>query len=430
MPCGLCGSREDQYCCQHVNQDYPPEPRYATTNNIFPRHGYSNLNHETYISNDPRYSQSVNSNLIGSESAHQFQEPGISYSSGYAPSTHSFCTSTGQIYDSSSLSSDSRTFTNNSLSHGSSVGWTKKGHLADEAIQLSIPDPGQPIEPEAGWPSLGNPDAQRSFDITYPSTNFSSMRTPQAYPPSRCDLSGYPNNWEQDPSQRNNLVASRIEGTHVAIEENSRNSQVEIVLRGPRSSGTSEAPYPFVDIAQSQYSPSYSYDHSQIQAPFTVIATNQEPAALDNQAEYSPSGAISVPDQFPCKCPHEKCRRNNNPKIYRESSGFQAHWYRSHDKRFPCSECNALFGTAAEVKRHLTAIHVDGPKEFTCDVPHCAARSKEFNRKHRLKEHMEKWHGYYSCSAVDCTRGPGHGFKNQTLLNDHLTKPHGHGIFR
>ncbi|KAF7853085.1 uncharacterized protein EAF02_012028 [Botrytis sinoallii] len=429
MACRVCGSREDQYCCQHVNRDLPPEPDYATTTNNSRPHSYSNLNHEAYISNVPHYSQSVDSCPIGNQSTLQLQEPGISYSSGYAPSTQLFCTSTGKIRDSLSLSLDPGAFTNNAHSHGSSVGWMKQSHGGDEATQLSFAKPGQSIGPEVGWPSLGNPDAHRSFNPEYPSTNFTSMKSSQAYSLSECDLSGYVSNWEQDPSQQNNHVASGNEGIQVATEDNSRMNQAGIVLRGPKPSDTSEARYPFVNMAQSQYSPSYSYEHSRIQEPFTVVATNQEPAALNNQTQYSLSGAISDQWQFPCKCPHEKCRRNNT-KIFTESSGLQAHWYRAHEKRFSCRECNAVFGTAAEVRRHSTAIHIDGPKEFTCDIPLCAGRAKEFNRKHRLKEHMEKWHGYFYCSAMDCSRGPGHGFKDQTLLNDHLAKSHGHGGFR
>ncbi|TGO60812.1 hypothetical protein BCON_0032g00070 [Botryotinia convoluta] len=430
MACRVCGFREDQCCCQHVNRDLPPEPRYTTTNNNSHPHSYSNLNHEAYISNIPHYSQSVDSNPIGNQSTHQLQEPGISYSSGYTPSTQLFCTSTGRIYDSPSLSVDPGAFTNNAHSHGSSVGWMKQSHIGDEAIQSSFAKPGQSIEPEVGWPSLGNPDAQRSFNTKYPSTNFTSMKSSQEYSPSGCDLSEYVNNWGQDPSQQNNLVASGNEGIQVAIEDNSRINQAGIVLRGPKPSGTSEAHYPFVNMAQSQYSPSYSYDHSQIQEPFTVVATNQEPAALDNQNQYSPSSTISDPYQLPCKCPHQKCRLNSSTKIFTESSDLQAHWYRAHEKRFSCPRCNAIFGTAAEVRRHSTAIHIDGPKEFTCEIPRCAGRAKEFNRKHRLKEHREKWHGNYYCSAMDCSRGPGHGFKDQTLLNEHLIKSHGHGEFR
>ncbi|KAF7886557.1 uncharacterized protein EAF01_011235 [Botrytis porri] len=434
MACRWCGAREEQCCCQHVHRVIPPEPRYATTNNNFRPQNYSSLlNHEAYINIIPRYSQSRDSNPIGSESTHQLQEPDISYSSGYAPSTDSFCPSTGQTCDSSSLSSDPRAFTNNAHLNGSSVGWAKQIQLGDEGIQLSIANPWQSTEPEAGWPSLGTPDAQRSFDITYPSTNFTSMKSSQPYPPGGYDLSGCANNREQDRSQQNNLVASGNEEIHVAMEYESHESRINqpgTVLRGSDPSGTSEALYSSVNTAQPQYSSSYSYDHSQIQEPFTVVTTNQEPTSLDNQAEYSSSSAISDSYQLPCICPHPKCRRNNSTKTFTESSGFQAHWYRSHDKRFSCPDCKAVFGTAAEVRRHSTAIHVDGPKEFTCEIPRCAGRSQEFNRKHRLKEHMEKWHGYYYCSAMGCSRGRGHGFKDQTLLNEHLIKSHGHGGFR
>ncbi|TGO27582.1 hypothetical protein BPAE_0040g00630 [Botrytis paeoniae] len=408
--------------CRHVNRDLPPKPRYMTTNNISRPHSYSNLAHEAYNSHLPHYSQSVDSNPIRSESTHQLQELDIAYSSGYAPST-------GKIHDSQSLSLVPGAFINNAHSHGSSDGWMKQSHIGDEAIQSSFAKPGQSIEPEVGWPSLGNPDAQRSFNNTYPSPNITSMRNSQAYSHTGCDLSEYVNNWEQDPSQQNNLVASGNEGIQVAIKDNSRINQAGIVLRGPEPSGTSKAHYPFVNMAQSQYSPSYSYGHSQIQELSTVVVTNQEPAALDNQNQYSPSSTISDSYQLPCKCPHQKCRLNSSTKIFTESSDLQAHWYRAHKKRYSCPTCNAIFGTAAEVKRHSTAIHIDGPKEFTCEIPRCAGRAKEFNRKHRLKEHREKWHGYYYCSAMDCSRGPGHGFKDQALLNDHLIKSHCHGDF-
>ncbi|TGO69727.1 hypothetical protein BOTNAR_0007g00080 [Botryotinia narcissicola] len=428
--CRLCGFREDQCHCQHASQDLPPEPRYITTNNIFRPDGYSNLAHEAYVSNVPYCSQSVDSNPIGNHSTHQFQNSCISYSGGYAPSTQLSCTSSGEPYDFPSLSLDPGAFANNAHSHVPSVGWMKQSHVGDEAFQSSFAKPGQSNEPEAGWQSLGNPDAQHCFHTKYPSTNYTSMKSSQAYSLSGCDLSGYVSNWEQDPSQQNNLVASVSEGVQVATEDDSRMNQPGIISRGHKPSDTSEAQYPFVvNMAQSQYSPSYSYDHSRIQEPFTVVATNQEPAALDNQNQYSPSGTISDQCQFPCKCPHEKCKRNNT-KIFIESSGLQAHWYRAHKKRFLCPRCNAIFGTTAEVRRHSTAIHIDGPKEFTCDISCCAGRVKEFNRKHRLKEHMEKWHGFYSCSSVDCSRGPGHGFKEQALLKDHLLKSHGHGELR
>ncbi|TGO14826.1 hypothetical protein BTUL_0048g00670 [Botrytis tulipae] len=425
MLCRVCGLREDQGCCQHVDRDSPPEPRYKNTNNILRPDGYSNLAHEDYVNNALHYSQSVDSNPIGNQSPHQFQKPCTSYSSGYAPSTPLFYTLTEEHYDSPSLSLNPGAFANNAHSHVPSVGWMKQSHVGDEAIQSSFTKPGQSNEAEAEWQSLGNPDAQHCFNTKYPSTNYTSMKSSQAYSLSGCDLLGYVSSWEQDPSQQNSLVASVNEGMQVATEDNSRMNQAGIILRGHKQ----EAQYPFVNMAQSHYSPSYSYDHSQIQEPFTVVATNQEPAALDNQNQYSPSGTISDQCQFPCKCPHEKCRRNNT-KIFTESSGLQAHWYRAHEKRFLCPRCNAIFGTTAEVRRHSTAIHIDGPKEFTCDIPRCAGRAKEFNRKHRLKEHMEKWHGFYSCSAVNCSRGPGHGFKDQALLKDHLLKSHGHGELR
>ncbi|TGO41214.1 hypothetical protein BHYA_0025g00660 [Botrytis hyacinthi] len=427
MLCRVCGLGEDQGCCQHVDRDSPPETHCMTTNNIFRPHSCSNLAHEVDISNFSYYPQSVDANPSGSESTHQRQEQGIAYSSCYAPSNQLFSTSTGKVHDSPSLSFHPGTSINNVHSHGSSVGWMKQSEVGDEAIQFSIAKPERSIEPEVEWPSLGNPDAQRPFNITYPSTsNLALMKSSQAYPPSGCDLSGYANNWEQYQSHQSNLVTSGNEEIQVAIEDGSRINQVDIVLRDPRLSDTSEAHNPFVNMAQSQYFPSYSYQNSQIQEPFTVVATNQQRADLGNQNQYSPSGALSHACQLPCKCPHQKCK-SNNTKIFKEYSDWQAHWYRAHEKRFSCPECNALFGTAAEVKRHSTAIHVDGPKEFTCEIPRCAGRSQEFNRKHRLKEHMEKWHGYYYCSAMNCSRGPGHGFKDQALLNEHLIKSHGHG---
>ncbi|TEY40710.1 hypothetical protein BOTCAL_0426g00070 [Botryotinia calthae] len=429
MACGLCNFREDQCCCQHYNQDLSPEPHYTATNNIFRPPAYPNSINEVYIGNISHYLQSVGSNSIGSESTHQHQEPGISYSSSYAPSTRLFYTPTGQPYDSLSLSSDLRAFTNNEHSHGSVVGWTKQSHLGDEAIQSSIAKPGQSIKPEGWLPGLGDPDAQGSSNITYPSTNFTSIKPLQAYSPSGSDVSGYANNWERDPNQQNNLVASGNEGILAAIEDNSRIVQAGIVWRGPKSSAISEARYPYANIAQSQYQSQYPtfhpYNHSQIQESFTVVATNQEPAALDNQNQYSLSDSKSDSHQLPCKCPHQKCGQDST-KIFTQSADLQAHWYRAHEKRFLCPKCNAVFGTTAEVRRHSTAIHDDGPKEFSCKVSDCAGRAKEFNRKHRLKEHREKWHGNYYCSAMNCPRGPGHGFKDQKLLNEHLTKSHSH----
>ncbi|KAF5867688.1 putative transcription factor c2h2 protein [Botrytis fragariae] len=425
----MCRFREDQCCCQHVNRDLPHEPGYVTTNYILPSYGCSNLTHEAYNINLSHYSQSGEASPIGSESTHQLQEPDIAYFNGYAPPTQSFYTSTEKLHDSPSLSPYPGAFTNNARSHGLSVGSIKQSHLGNEAIQSSIAKPGQSIEPGLGWSGLGNPDAQRSLNITHPSSiNLALMKSSQAFPPSGCDLSEYANNLKQDQSQQNNFVASVNEGVQVAPEDNSRINQADIVLRVPRPSDTSEAHYLFVNRAPSQYSSSYSNHNSQIQEPFTVVATNQQPADLDNQNQYSPSGAISDTRQFPYKCPYEKCK-SKDKKIFTGYSDWQAHWYRAHEKRFSCSMCNAIFGTDAEVRRHSTAIHPNGPKEFTCKVRRCAGRSQEFNRKHRLKEHMEKWHGYYYCSAMYCSRGPGHGFKHQTLLNEHLIKSHGHGGF-
>lgn len=433
MACRVCrlrGFREEQCHCQHASQALPPEPRYITTNNIFHPGGYSNSAHEAYVSNVPYCSQSVDSNHIGNQSTHQFQNPCISYSNGFAPPTQIFCTSTKEPYDSLSLSLDPGAFANNAHSHVPSVGWMKQSHVGDEAIQSSFAKPGQSNEPEAGWQSLANPDAQHCSTTKYPATNYTSMEISQAYSLSGCDLSGYVSNLEQDSSQQNNLVASVNEGMQVATEDDSRMNQAGIILRGHKPFDTSEAQYPFVvNMAQSQYSPSYSYDHPRTQGTSTGVATNQEPAALDNQNQYSPSGTIIDQCQFPCKCPYEKCRRNNT-KIFTNSSSLKAHWYRAHEKRFLCPRCIAIFGTTAEVRRHFTAIHIDGPKKFTCDIPRCAGRAKEFNRKHRLKEHMEKWHGFYSCSAVDCSRGPGHGFKDQASLKDHLLKSRDHGELR
>ncbi|KAM0147651.1 hypothetical protein ACHAPG_010447 [Botrytis cinerea] len=425
MACRVCEFREDQRCCQHVNRDLPPEPHYTTTNSIFRPPTHSNVINQASVSNISHYSQSVGSKPIGSESTNQHQDPDIPHFSSYAPPTHLFCNSTRQIYHPPSLFYDPRAFTNNEHSHGSNSGWAKQSHLDDEAIQSSIAKPGQSTEPEVEWPGLGNPDVQRSFNIAYPSTNFTSINPLQAYSPSRCDVSGYANNWERDPRQQNNLVASVNEGIQVTIEGNSRITQAGIVLKDPESSTISEAHYPYVNIAQPQYPTFYPYNHSQIQESFTVVATNQEPAAWDNQNQHSPSDGASDSYQLPCKCPHQKCGHNSK-KIFTEYSEWEAHWYRAHEKRFSCQICSAVFGTNAEVKRHSTAIHEDGPKEFSCQVSDCAGRAKEFNRKHRLKEHKEKWHGHYYCPAMNCPRGPGHGFKDQKLLDEHRIKSHSH----
>ncbi|TGO22172.1 hypothetical protein BPAE_0179g00110 [Botrytis paeoniae] len=150
--------------------------------------------------------------------------------------------------------------------------------------------------------------------------------------------------------------------------------------------------------------------------------THQHHSQLTTITEMSPR-------TFPSKCPHPKCVFVDN-RVYEEHSAWQAHYYRIHEKRFACATCDAKFGTGGEVRRHNRAIHDTKLMEYTCLMPNCQARSIEFNRKHRLKEHKERWHGPYYCSSINCPRGPGHGFKDQTLLNDHLIKAHGHGNYR
>ncbi|TGO92309.1 hypothetical protein BPOR_0006g00490 [Botrytis porri] len=126
-----------------------------------------------------------------------------------------------------------------------------------------------------------------------------------------------------------------------------------------------------------------------------------------------------LPEQRPKKCPHPACG-----KFYINYRALQAHYYMAHEQCHICAACNARFGTEAEIRQHCCVIQPGEKKRFTCMVPDCASRSRDFNRKSRLEEHMKKWHGSYCCSAVSCPRGLGHGFKDQTLLNDHLIKAH------
>ncbi|KAF7961168.1 hypothetical protein EAE96_000835 [Botrytis aclada] len=180
----------------------------------------------------------------------------------------------------------------------------------------------------------------------------------------------------------------------------------------------------FDTLASTKARAKKSLDHSNTPA----LTSSHLPGQSQAHQKHSQLTIIDdiSPQKYPRKCSHTQCV-NMDSKVYIESGDFEDHWYRSHVKRYNCENCNVKSSTIAEVRRHSRAIHLAEAYEYTCPVLGCQGRTKGFNRKHRLKKHMEKWHGPYHCSIPDCPRGPGHGFKDQTLLNDHFGKAHKYG---
>lgn len=73
-----------------------------------------------------------------------------------------------------------------------------------------------------------------------------------------------------------------------------------------------------------------------------------------------------------------------------------------------------------ELNGHDEVVHSSGSKWYGCLIPNCQARARGYNREVTFQEHKEKWHGPYHCKFPGCSRGPGHGFKEQVILDSHV----------
>ncbi|KAJ8061321.1 hypothetical protein OCU04_010384 [Sclerotinia nivalis] len=152
---------------------------------------------------------------------------------------------------------------------------------------------------------------------------------------------------------------------------------------------------------------------------------------------HRPSQSTTIDDisprKYPSKCPHSDClSKPNKTKSFTRENEWRDHFYRTHEKRYRCdfTNCLMVFGTEADAKRHRLAVHKIGKeeaKQYSCSVQNCGARQMNFTRGDKFKDHRDRWHGPFYCTKQDCTRGSGHGFRDQAALDAHSQKKHIHG---
>ncbi|KAF7860813.1 hypothetical protein EAF04_008331 [Stromatinia cepivora] len=152
---------------------------------------------------------------------------------------------------------------------------------------------------------------------------------------------------------------------------------------------------------------------------------------------HRPSQSTTIDDisprKYPSKCPHSDCVSNpNKTKYFTRENEWRNHFNRTHEKRCRCdfTNCPMVFGTEADAKRHRLAVHKIGKeeaKQYSCSVQNCRARQMNFTRSDKFKEHRDRWHGPFYCTKQDCTRGHGHGFRDQAALDAHSRKEHIYG---
>ncbi|KAB8289509.1 hypothetical protein EYC80_010669 [Monilinia laxa] len=154
------------------------------------------------------------------------------------------------------------------------------------------------------------------------------------------------------------------------------------------------------------------------------------PTRQNNHHSQSVSIDYINPRSYPAKCPHPDCVSNpSQRKIFSKYREWRDHFYRTHDKRYPCmsTNCGMMFGTDADAKRHGRAKHnigMEQASQWFCSKLNCQARQTHFTRADKYKEHDDKWHGPSYCSPPGCSRGFGHGYRDRAALDAHIRKKH------
>lgn len=225
---------------------------------------------------------------------------------------------------------------------------------------------------------------------------------------------------QEEAVSNKGVRASRHYGLHTSYQT----LQVPVVHQRRGSVPT----LPFASMNISSTDSSYHHDkpvhtdttqHRQYNKTYSSRHRSQS-ASIDDMS----------PRSYPSRCLHPDCASNpNKPKVFKRDKEWRDHFYRSHEKRYRCgfANCTMLFGTQAEARRHRLAVHnigIEEARQYSCLKPNCQARRKSFNRGDKFKDHCGRWHGPFYCEMQGCSRGPGHGYKDQAALDAHVQREH------